>query len=460
MAASVLEISDFIFDDRLLESIWNQHRGRCYEDVLSFTSFLRLMRDALIRHGGSAHKLFVDLESRKAQPVDESNFYRKLARTPVDLSRALLRKCTQRLSQLLPEPVVQLPGCFDDLAVIAGDGKTIKNAAKRLQPTRGYVGKLLGAKALVAIDLRSGLAIAMSDSLDGMSHEVPLLWPPVYEVVGRRPIPSVWDRQFDDLRTLGRLSARECDAFVVRMKQKQMPFTPESAVKGKDALGPRVLDETGLLGRGKQAMRVRRITLFRNSDEGEDDVVLLTNLLDSRRSSAADLLELYRLRWDIEEVFQQVTQTFSLAHLIGSRPQAVLLQFSFCLLLYNLMQVPAAGPGEGHGGVAAGAPGVQLPAAPFPDATAGAGHGKLKSGQGGPCAAPEGTVPGRRGTRRGLTLWKPVEFLRALGLSVPVARSRVPEGPSQARQALSGEVYPSDESLGYFRAVPPRLWLI
>ena len=91
-AASVLEISDFIFDDRLLESIWNQHNGRCYEDVLSFTSFLRLMRDALIRHGGSAHKLFVDLESRKAQPVDESNFYRKLARTPVDLSRALLRK--------------------------------------------------------------------------------------------------------------------------------------------------------------------------------------------------------------------------------------------------------------------------------------------------------------------------------------------------------------------------------
>ena len=54
------------------------------------------------------------------------------------------------------------------------------------------------------------------------------------------------------------------------------------------------------------------------------------------------MLELYRKRWGIEQVFQQVTETFSLSHLIGSSPKAVLLQFSFCLLLYNLMQVAKA----------------------------------------------------------------------------------------------------------------------
>jgi hypothetical protein len=41
-------------------------------------------------------------------------------------------------------------------------------------------------------------------------------------------------------------------------------------------------------------------------------------------------------------VFQQVTETFSLSHLIGSSPRAVLLQFAYCLLLYNLMQVVKA----------------------------------------------------------------------------------------------------------------------
>ena len=151
LAGAVLEISDFIFNDELLDSIYTRFRGRCYEDVLGFSSFLRLMRDALIRHGGSGHKLFVELESHDAEPVDESNFYRKLARTPVALSRALLREGTQRLAPLMPSGVVVLPTCFDGFEVIVGDGKKIKNAAKRLKLTRGYSGKLLGAKALVAI---------------------------------------------------------------------------------------------------------------------------------------------------------------------------------------------------------------------------------------------------------------------------------------------------------------------
>ena len=102
LAACVLEVSDYLFDGRLLGSIWERHRGRCYQDVLGFEDFLRLMRDALVHHGGSAHRLFVELERDDAQPVDESNFYRKLARTPVELSRALLRECTGRLAELMP----------------------------------------------------------------------------------------------------------------------------------------------------------------------------------------------------------------------------------------------------------------------------------------------------------------------------------------------------------------------
>ena len=87
LAARVLELSDFIFAPDLLKDVWEEHRGRCYEDVLRFEDFLRLMRDALVQHGGSAHRLFLELERRGAEPINESNFYRKLARTPVELSR-------------------------------------------------------------------------------------------------------------------------------------------------------------------------------------------------------------------------------------------------------------------------------------------------------------------------------------------------------------------------------------
>ena len=346
LAGCVLEVSDFIFDDDLLKSIWERHRGRCYEDVLGFEDFLRLMRDALIHHGGSAHALFIELERDDKQPVDESNFYRKLARTPVGLSRALLRECTGRLAGLMPAGAgaVELPGCFDGMEVIIGDGKKIKNAAKRLAPTRGYSGKLIGAKALVAMDVRTGMAVAMSDSLDGMANDVPLvpaLMDQLRQVIAR-PVLSVWDRQFDDVRTLGRLSSRGGDAFVVRLKQKNHTFSVESAVQTTDAHGRAVRDEIGVLGNPGRAMRVRRITLERAGEgagEGEEDVVLLTNLLDRHAFPAADVLELYRRRWGIEQVFQQVTETFALEHLIGSSPRAVLLQFAYCLLLYNLVQL-------------------------------------------------------------------------------------------------------------------------
>lgn len=342
LASAVLEVCDHIFDDQMLEGIWEKHRGRCYQDVLRFKDFLWLMRDALIRHGGSAHKLFVELKSRNATPVDQSNFYRKLAHMPVELSRALLRDCTQRLSGLLTGPVMQLPACVAHFEVIVVDGKTIKNAAKRLKPTRGYIGKMLGAKALVAVNLRSGMAIAMSDSLDAMTNDVPLvpaLMPQLHELFSGLPILSILDRQFDDLRTMEHLSQRPQDAFLARMKQKNMSFLVESTVKGHDSQGREWLDQIGVLTSGKRTRRVRRITLVRNASAGEDDVVLLTNLLDCDRYSAADLLELYRHRWGIEQVFQQVTETFSLSHLIGCTPQAVLLQFAFCLLLYNIMQL-------------------------------------------------------------------------------------------------------------------------
>jgi len=343
LAACVLEVSDYIFEDQLLESIWEQHRGRCYQDVLRFDDFVRLMRDALIHHGGSAHRLFVELERCDAEPVDESNFYRKLARTPVQLSRALLRECTSRLAQLMPGEAVTLPACFDGFEVIVGDGKKIKNAAKRLKPTRGFSGKLLGAKALAALNLRNGMVVAMSDSLDGMTNDVPLvpaLMQQLRQIFGR-PILSVWDRQFDDVRTMRHLCERAGDALVVRLKQAQTPFAVESSVRTRDAQGREVLDEIGVFGQHKSAMRLRRVTL-RRPGEGEEDVVLLTNLTDRAMFSAADLLSLYRMRWGIEQVFQQVTQTFSLQHLIGSSPRATLLQLAYCLLLYNLVQLVKA----------------------------------------------------------------------------------------------------------------------
>jgi hypothetical protein len=338
LASAALELFDFAFDDSMLNEIYEQNRGRCYTDDLTFEQLMSLVRDCLLQHKGSGHRLFVELERDGREPIDESNFYRKLARMPQGVSHALLRRCTARMAQVAPTPVIDLlPGCFEPFAVVAIDGKKIKRAAGRLKPTRGYSGALLGAKALVAMDIRSGLALAMNDSLDGEANDVPLvsdLLPQVRQEVDQA-IVWVADRQFGDVGTLNKLRARSGDHFVVRVREG-LKFQGQTRRSRVDRQGQVVIDETGWFGRGKHAVLLRRITLVR---EGSDNVVLLTDLMNQKAFDALDLLKLYRRRWGIEQMFQQVTQVFSLEHLIGCSPRAILFQFAFCLLMYNLVQV-------------------------------------------------------------------------------------------------------------------------
>lgn len=343
LAVAALEMFDFAFDRRLLDDVYERHRGRCYTDALEFPDLVALVRRCLLEHGGSGHRACVEARRAGTLGVDESSFYRKLANAPVAVGRALLQRCTTRLTELVAAPRADLlPGCFDAFEPVALDGKKIKRAARRLKPTRGYKGALLGAKALVAMPLRTGLAVAMSDSLDGEANDVPLvpeLLPQVREVI---PGPILWvaDRQFGGLGVPPQLTARAGDHFVLRV-DRATTFAPDPACPARhtrDADGRAVVDEVGTLGKGPRALRVRRVTLRRPGEDG-GDVVLITDLPDHRAYPAADLLRLYRRRWGIERMFQQVTQTFALDHLIGCSPRAILFQFALCLLMYNLTQV-------------------------------------------------------------------------------------------------------------------------
>jgi hypothetical protein len=41
LASAVLELFDFAFDQQLLAQIYDQHRGRCYTDLLTFGALAR-----------------------------------------------------------------------------------------------------------------------------------------------------------------------------------------------------------------------------------------------------------------------------------------------------------------------------------------------------------------------------------------------------------------------------------
>jgi hypothetical protein len=185
----------------------------------------------------------------------------------------------------------------------------------------------------------------MVGHLDGEAGEAALtqeLLPLMAQAAADKPWLVVLDRLYCNLsfprRVLqagGHFLIRYCSntTFVVD------PDRP--AQEGHDARGQRIVQEWGRLGMTKenQALYVRRVTL---QLAGGKEISVITDLLDENAYPAEDLLVTYRKRWGIETVFHQITDVFSLHHLIGSSPKAVLFQFSLCLLMYNALQVVRA----------------------------------------------------------------------------------------------------------------------
>ena len=345
LAEAVLLVWSHLAEETFLSDLFEDHRGRCYQKVLTFPVLVSLIAEALLEHGGSGRQSFERAAEDGQLPASIQAAYGKLGRLPIPLSEALLAHGTERLRALLPEATTSpVPPSLRGFSTVILDGKAIKRVARRLKPLRGVAGGVLGGKALVALTPDIGLAVAMSAHPDGEANElrlVPEVLPQVRQAV---PGTRLWvaDSQFCDLEQTGRLTA-EGDHFLLRYHPKvHFHADPERpAGGGHDRRGLRYVEEWGWLGgeRDRRRRYVRRITLRR---PGQEDVIVVTDLLDAGLYPAVDLLELYLGRWGIERMFQQVTEVFRLQRLIGGTPQATVFQCAFCLLLYNVIQVVRA----------------------------------------------------------------------------------------------------------------------
>jgi hypothetical protein len=173
LADSVWRLLHYTMDDRWLEDLWTRTRGRCYENELKFSTLAHLMTDALLEHEGSGLQAFERAEEAGTLPVSITASYDKLGNLPVPLSEILLEEGTRRMNAVMPEaPAVDpLPDCWAEFEVFGADGKAIKHVKRLLKPLRGLQAGILGARASVGLNLRTGLAVAMVGHLDGEAGE-------------------------------------------------------------------------------------------------------------------------------------------------------------------------------------------------------------------------------------------------------------------------------------------------
>jgi hypothetical protein len=341
LADCVYRLLDFCTEDGFLDDVFDRHRGRSYQDILTFPQFVRVISDTLLGRQRSAHQHFQDAQEQGTLPTCVEALYGKLRRVPLTLSQGLLGEATCRLRQVFPTATDPLPKSLDGLEVFAFDGKKIKFVAKRLKVLRVVRGQILGGKLLVVQHVATGLAVAIQADADGEASDNSLVAGAVAQVRQYTPGKArlwVGDRAFCDLTQTPVLKTQG-DHFLLRYHPKTHFHRDETqAVQtGVDSRGVPYTQEWGWLGAADNPNRqsVRRITLHRVDAE---TIIVVTDLLDAVAYPAADLLETYRRRWGIEKLFQRVTEVFDLRHLIGSTPQATVFQAAFCFLLSNVIQ--------------------------------------------------------------------------------------------------------------------------
>jgi hypothetical protein len=342
LAEAALRVLDYVSNDVLLSSVFRQYRGASYEKVIGFPLFVHLIADSLLGHEASGHQSFQRAKEDGSLNASVRALYGKLARVPIGLSRGFLTETTRRLYEIFPAvPATVLPQSLRGFTVLAMDGKKLKHVAKRLKALRKVKGNVLGGKLVVAQNVATGLAIALDGHPDGEVSDAPLVPGVVEQVHAVVPRSRLWmsDRQFCDLNQ-PRLQSTNGDHWLIRYNAKvgfhADPARPQRY--GKDRQGRTYKEEWGWLGKENNPRRqyVRRITLQRPQDE---DIILVTDLLDEEQFPATDLLEAYLLRWGIERMFQQVTEVFNLRELIGGTPEATVFQAAFCFLVYNVIIV-------------------------------------------------------------------------------------------------------------------------
>jgi hypothetical protein len=343
LAESFYTLWGYLATDKVLKDLFATRRGKCYEDVLTFPELVSVLVDAITRYQGSGNRAIIKALERNHLSVQHRAVYGKLARLPLPLAEAFLSGLTSRLQPLFPQGLfrTELPCCLDGLAVVVLDGKKIKNAAKRLLATRGRPGKLFGGKILAVYLPAYGLVVAMAADPDGEANDIrlmPRVMPQARTAVAG---PRLWvaDAQFCDLDQAAEFT-KDDDHFLMRFTLRNS-FTADpdkAALTGTNRRGQDYTQTWGWMGSAADPRRryVRRMVVHR---PGQEAVIVVTDLLDAQKYPAEDLLEVYLHRWQIENVFQQITEVFDLQHLIGCAPKATVFQASLCLVIYNVLQV-------------------------------------------------------------------------------------------------------------------------
>lgn len=320
-----------------------------YTQQLQFSTLVQLMGDVVLGVRPSVHAAFQALRETGDLPVSLTAIYNKLDRLEPVVSAALVREAALQAGRVIQTLQATLPPWLPGYRCRILDGNHLSASQHRIEELRTTWAAPLPGKVLVVLDQERMLAEEVFLTEDGHAQERSLL-DAILPTVRPRDL-WIADRNFCTLKFLCGIQARQ-GCFLIRQ---------HGQVKGE------LLGRRRKIGRGEtgvvyeQTLRLidpqsgapqdfRRITvvLDQPTRDGDQELHLLSNV-PPENADALTLAALYRCRWTIETLFQEVTQTLQCEiHTLGY-PQAALFAFCLALLAYNAVSVLKAALRSVHG---------------------------------------------------------------------------------------------------------------
>lgn len=324
MARAALES---LFAPQRLDDLFARTAQKQYTRELLFSQLVQLMTAVVLRQQPSVYAAYRNKVTDIT--VSDQAVYDKLDHLELGVSAALVRDSAQHLAPVIDALAARAPSWVDGYRVKILDGNAPAATQRRLTELRNLWDAPLPGKALVALDQRTGLVTDVFLTPDGHAQERTLL----DHVLATVECADLWiaDRNFCTLAFLFGLGDAGA-AFVIRQHGNL-----EGRLIGTRRLVAR--SETGAVHEQElevefrgQRRTWRRVTveLDRPTRDGDREVHILTDL-PLGTAGAVAVAELYRRRWTIETLFQEVTVSLRCEVHTLAYPRAAL--FALCLAL-------------------------------------------------------------------------------------------------------------------------------
>jgi len=329
-----------------LDQIFEDSAERQYSKVLLFSQVVAVMSGVATRTHRSVHGAY--LASRQELGVSATALYEKLNHLEPNVSSALIRQTAGDAAKVIDAMPAGRRQVLAGREVYYLDGNHLGGSEHRLAVTRVTREGVLPGQSLALLDAQRGLIMDLVPCEDGHAQERALL----PELLRRLPagIVVVADRNFCTTKFLFGLRERGA-FFIIRQHASTLTWKTVEPRRRIGRIQTGVVYEQKVeLADGPQRWRLRRITLQldRPTENGDTEIHLLTNL-PAKAVSAQQIASIYRGRWTIEGVFQQLTAVLRCEVETLGYPKAALFAFATAVLAYNTYAVVKAALRSAHG---------------------------------------------------------------------------------------------------------------